>query len=63
MKISVRIAIMSHLSDAQELMSVGAKDLANRHINFAKRLIIMYDDTRVEMTTEELNEIWKTIKE
>jgi len=35
---------MSHLSDAQELMSMGMTKEANRHINFAKWIIGRYKD-------------------
>lgn len=67
-KISVQMAIISHLSDAQELLSMAlnleqAVDEANKQINFAKHLLLKYPDTSVELSNEELNEEWhKVIK-
>ena len=49
---------MSHLSDAQELMSIGYIKVANDHINFAKYLISYNLDSEEEMTEEELDDIW-----
>lgn len=69
--ISVQTAIMSHLSDAQELMSMAVgfgtvssgyvsvkKRSADTHINFAKQLILTYPDTSVKVSENELNELW-----
>lgn len=66
MKIKVKIAIMSHLSDAQECMNLDTSNYpgiskADSHINFAKKLILKYPDTDVEVTDDELNELWKQI--
>lgn len=63
MKIKVQMAIMSHLSDAQEFISTGFQGRlnANIHINFAKQLILTYPDTSVEVEEEELNEIWRSL--
>lgn len=63
--ISVQMAIMSHLSDAQELIQMGAEGRlrANNHINFAKQLVLTYPDTSIEVSENELNELWeKTMK-
>lgn len=61
--ISVQMAIMSHLSDAQEMESVGMAEFGRDHINFAKQLVLTYPDTSVEVSEKELNELWKqTIK-
>lgn len=66
--ISVQMAIMSHLSDAQEILSMwkhesGDNSDANKHINFAKQLVLTYPDTTIEVSENELNEIWnKTMK-
>jgi hypothetical protein len=49
-------AIMSHLSDVQEMISFGATKDANLRINFVKMLTL---DERTEMTESELNELWK----
>lgn len=59
--ISVQMAIMSHLSDAQELIQMGAEERlrANNHINFAKQLVLTYPDTSIEVSENELNELWK----
>lgn len=59
--ISVQMAIMSHLSDAQELLQMGAEERlrANNHINFAKQLVLTYPDTSIEVSENELNELWK----
>lgn len=63
--IPVQMAIMSHLSDAQELFQMGAEGRlrANNHINFAKQLVLTYPDTSIEVSENELNELWhKTIQ-
>lgn len=60
--IPVQMAIMSHLSDAQACMGLGGKygySGYNRHINFAKQLVLTYPDTSVEVSENELNELWK----
>lgn len=59
--IPVQMAIMSHLSDAQELIQMGAEGRlrANNHINFAKQLVLTYPDTSIEVSENELNELWK----
>ena len=57
--ISVQMAIVSHLSDAQEMNSVGMGDHGYDHINFAKQLVLTYPDTSIEVSENELNELWK----
>lgn len=70
--IKVQMAIMSHLSDAQELMSMAVgngmvssgwvadkRRASDQHINFAKQLVLNYPDTSVEVSEKELNELWK----
>lgn len=58
--ISVQMAIMSHLSDAVEVLN---RDQADWHINFAKQLVLTYPDTSIEVSEKELNELWhKTIQ-
>lgn len=63
--ISVQMAIESHLLYAQDVLTVemllGMIDDLNNHINFAKHLLLDYPDTTVELTNEELNEIWKAV--
>lgn len=63
--IPVQMAIMSHLSDAQELFQMGAEGRlrANNHINFAKQLVLTYPDTSIEVSENELNELWKKTME
>lgn len=64
-KISVQMAIMSHLSDAQELTAVAisreCKEAAILRMNFVKQLVLTYPDTSVEVEEEELNEIWRKV--
>lgn len=71
--IEVRMAVMSHLSDAQEIGNIALSYLTmkdrirmmqeqNLHINFAKRLLMKYkDNLNVEISEEELDELWKEI--
>ena len=53
---------MSHLSDAQELMSMGMTERANRNINFAKYII---GKCREDMMDENFdpNTLWKEFVE
>lgn len=48
---------MSHLSDAQQIVGVDA-ELANQHINFAKALILKYENLNQEVTYRELDDLW-----
>ena len=57
--ISVQMAIVSHLSDAQEMNSIGMGEHGYNHINFAKQLVLTYPDTSIEVSENELNELWK----
>ncbi len=61
--ISVQMAIMSHLSDAQDIATAyGAYTTSVRDkINFAKQLVLTYPDTSIEVSENELNELWKEI--
>ena len=62
--ISVQMAIMSHLSDAQELLEIGVlKQEIQNKINFAKQLVLTYPDTSIEVSENELNELWKKTME
>lgn len=73
MKISVRIAIMSHLSDAQEIGVMMSHqnsekerkatcDCQRHHINFAKYLLLDCDgNLDKEYTDEKLDEIWNKV--
>ena len=63
-KISVQMAIMSHLSDAQEMIGISLpqiREKANKEINFAKHLLLKYPDTSVELSNEELNKEWHEV--
>lgn len=60
MKITVQMAIMSHLSDCQEMLSLANnRNYVIKKINFIKQLVLTYSDTSVEVEEEELNEIWR----
>ena len=61
--ISVQMAIVSHLSDVQEMNSVGMGDYGYKHIKFAKQLVLTYPDTSIEVSENELNELWKKTME
>ena len=56
MKIKKSMAMTSHLSDVQEMISFGDNEGARIRINFVKMLI---HDERTEMTEDELNEVWR----
>lgn len=63
MNIEVRMAIMSHLSDAQELLSMGMSEEANKRINFVKRLLIKFkDNINQEVSEDELDKIYGELK-
>ena len=55
------IVAMSHLSDAQELMSFGEFEEANEHINFAKFILSRYRDNMV--SEFDADKEWKLFKE
>ena len=66
--IPVQMAIMSHLSDAQYLiqsvvLEQAVRHQSNNHINFAKQLVLTYPDTSIEVSENELNELWKKTME
>ena len=63
MEIKIRIAILSHLSDAQELIKMGFKDNAYDRITFAKKLVIEYPNTNMSVSEEELNNLWSKLFE
>lgn len=53
MDIEVRMAIMSHLSDAQELIQFGDKQRAVNEINYAKRMLNHYRDNVTKYVSED----------
>ena len=61
--ISVQMAIMSHLSDCQELSEFPFKKTSreplNNKLNFVKQLVLTYPDTSIEVSENELNELWR----
>ena len=63
MEIKIRIAILSHLSDACLEMGMGFKDKACDHIIFAKKLVIEYPNTDKYVSEEELNNLWSKLFE
>ena len=58
MQIPVKIAIMSHLSDAQELVDMDCSKRAIAEIDMAKAILMhaMEDDTRT-LSEQELDQI------
>lgn len=58
--ISVQMAIMSHLSDCQEMLSlVDNREYVIKKMNFVKQLVLTYPDTSIEVSENELNELWE----
>jgi len=62
MKMSVHMAIMSHLSDVQELMNHGSIVEANDRIIFVKMIIMRYPDANTEVEQKDLDLIWNNLK-
>ena len=60
MELKIGMVIMSHLSDAQELLNFD-KAKANNHINFAKLLVMNYPNTDTVVKEETLNQLWQKI--
>ena len=57
MKIDLRIAVMSHLSDAEHLIELGLRDKAKGEIETAKKIILNFDDLNQEVEENEINRI------
>ena len=57
MTVNVRIAIASHLSDAQEYLELGFRKNASSEINPAKAILFKYVSTDLEVEVRELNEL------
>lgn len=57
MKINLRIAVMSHLSDAEQLIELGLGDKAHRQIETAKMIILNFEDLNQEVEDDEINRI------
>ena len=65
--ISVQMAIISHLSDAQEILHIinceEHYNMIKTKINFAKQLVLTYPNTSIGVSENELNELWnKTVE-
>lgn len=67
MEVKVRIVMMSHLSDAQELTGLIKPDVSHRvlsdrinhHINFAKWLLVKFPDTNTEIDADAEYELYQ----
>lgn len=53
----IQIAALSHLSDAQALMTVGDLEQARREINVVKRILLEFPDLELEVPTEQLDAV------
>ena len=60
-KIQAKIAIASHLSDAQELLALGIYLKAQLEINYAKAILFKHPDTTKEVSEEELDDICRLV--
>jgi hypothetical protein len=58
----LRMVIMSHLSDVQEMVNVSPEKIRMR-VNFVKILVQKLDKGVKEMSEDELNEEWKKCNE
>ena len=66
MKSKAYMAIISHLSDAQQLIDSSTKegDTARQYINLAKMILRKYkDDIKQEVEWSELDKLWIECKE
>ena len=64
MKIKKQMAMMSHLSDCQEMVDMyGDKERIRMRINFVKMILCDNKPLDHEYTTQELDAIWEETKE
>ena len=66
MKSKAYMAIMSHLSDAQQLIDSSTKEgyTVRQYINLAKMILCKYkDDIKQEVEWSELDKLWIECKE
>lgn len=56
--ISIKMVLFSHLSDIQEMSN---NEKINDRVNFLKLLISKYSDTKMEVTTKDLDAIYDTM--
>lgn len=61
MKLKAQMVILSHLSDAEHLVSMGCEERACLHINFAKTIILNSERMDTVYSVEELNEMWSSL--
>lgn len=62
MKVNVRIAMMSHLSDAQHLIGAGMQSEANVELNFVKMMLLTYGDSMdMEVDSSELDKLYSEL--
>ena len=60
--INVQMAIMSHLSDSQYLMRSLQVEKAERHVDFAKLLMMEYSgNLNVYVSRDTLDELWMSL--
>lgn len=55
MKIDLRIAVMSHLSDSEHLIELGLRDKARQEIEMAKIILLSFEDLNQEVEEDEIN--------
>ena len=55
------MAVMSHLSDAEEAINIGTPEVAHQQIEFAKAIIIRYMDRNCAVEESELTRICNTV--
>tara|TARA_B100001250_G_scaffold409003_1_gene432446 strand:+ start:1854 stop:2063 length:210 start_codon:yes stop_codon:yes gene_type:complete len=64
MKIRKQMAIMSHLSDCQEMIQFeGQEERTRMRINFVKMILTDGNQLDHEYTTDELDKIWEKTNE
>ena len=52
-------SLIVELRTFAKLIGAEGRLRANNHINFAKQLVLTYPDTSIEVSENELNELWK----
>ena len=62
--LKAQMAVMSHLSDAEEAQKIGDTEKSLKHIKFAKYLILKAEgNLNILFEEEDLNEFWEEISE
>jgi hypothetical protein len=60
LKLSLKMAIFSHLSDVQEMLRFqGQEEKIRMEVNYVKMLVSKLSDGVKEMTENELNSLWQ----